>query len=250
MDHFAASPVKPRSCSRAAPVSVIGILLITIGTLIFLDNLGVLPVYNIGAYWPLAISAYGLTVLWKNRGAIAVVWGATIALAGVVLTLGNLGMIRSGFAAIWPLFLIAWGVLMLIGRFRYRRFTERYHFAANTNVRSTANNLHEVAVCSALKRRVDSQNFQGGDLASIFGGIEVDLRRAAIPSGEAVVEANAVFGGIELLVPAAWRVNVQGSAVLGAYEDQTMEPVPQSAGNAPVLIVRGATVFGGVTIKN
>ena len=35
----------------------------------------------------------------------------------------------------------------------------------------------------------------------MFGGVEIDLRKAATTRDEILVEANAIFGGIEIRVP-------------------------------------------------
>ncbi len=47
--------------------SVFALILIVAGALLFLDNLGLLPINNIGAYWPLALVAWGLTIIERRR---------------------------------------------------------------------------------------------------------------------------------------------------------------------------------------
>jgi hypothetical protein len=63
------------------------------------------------------------------------------------------------------------------------------------------------------------------------------------------IEANAVFGGVDITVPDTWRVTVEGQGVFGGYEDQTGHNPSAEAGRPHVLIT-GSAVFGGVTIKN
>ena len=84
---------------------------------------------------------------------------------------------------------------------------------------------------------------------AIFGGIELDLRGATTTLEELEIEANAVFGGIELIVPDTWDITVRGSGVLGGYVDKTHR-VPTTIGvKRPHLTIRGGAVFGGVTVK-
>src|SRR5439155_24114805 len=103
-----------------------------------------------------------------------------------------------------------------------------------------------------LKRRLDTPNFQGGEMIAVFGGIEVDLRRAQIASTdkEVIIDANATFGGIDLKVPETWQVVTRGLGIFGGYEDKTLPPRPQEGVTPPRLVVTGYAVFGGVTVQN
>jgi hypothetical protein len=68
---------------------------------------------------------------------------------------------------------------------------------------------------------------------------------------EITLHADAVFGGIDLIVPEAWQVEMRGSGFFGGYEDRTHRPVPNVSGAPhPKLIVKGGAVFGGVTVRN
>jgi predicted membrane protein len=82
----------------------------------------------------------------------------------------------------------------------------------------------------------------------MFGGIELDMRKAASTLQEIVIEVNAVFGGIEVRVPENWNVTVRGAGIFGGYEDKIFR-APLDA-KQPHLIVNGFAVFGGVTIQN
>jgi len=64
---------------------------------------------------------------------------------------------------------------------------------------------------------------------------------------EAIFEANAIFGGVEMKVPAEWAVSVRGMGIFGGYEDKTKMPVSP---DAPLLVVSGYAIFGGVSVSN
>jgi predicted membrane protein len=105
-------------------------------------------------------------------------------------------------------------------------------------------------VFGGINRRIDSQDFEGGHLSSVFGGIEIDLRKANTKKEEIVIEANGVFGGIDLIVPETWKVTVRGSGIFGGFEDRT-HPSPAAADEKrPHLVIVGSAVFGGVTVRN
>ena len=87
---------------------------------------------------------------------------------------------------------------------------------------------------------------------SIFGGIEVDLRRAGISAlnKEVFIEATSTFGGINIRVPDEWIVVMRGIGIFGGYEDKTIPPRPDASVNSPRLVITGSAIFGGVAIEN
>ena len=239
--------------------SVTALLLIAAGVLLFLDNLGFWPFGNVRAYWPMVIAAFGVAQLTRSRTCCGKVWPITMIVIGVLLTLGNLHIIRFGMRSLWPIFLIAAGISMLVKRTGWwgphewsRQWPSRFPAAASVSGGFRGNVLHENAVFSSVNRRIDSQNFEGADLTSTFGELKIDLRGATIstPNREAIVETNASFGAIKIRVPETWKVIVQGSAVFGAYEDKTLPPRPAPGVDPPTLIVRGHAAFGAVEIEN
>ncbi|MEP6716004.1 MAG: DUF5668 domain-containing protein [Terriglobia bacterium] len=232
------------------PGAIIGIALIAGGVLLFLDNLGILPFRATGLFWPLVFLTYGVASLSNSRSGAGSVWGYAAVAAGGLLLLDNLNILHVTLHTLWPLVLIAIGVNMLMYRLRWQQFGSRFTCGGGSS--GSYDRLHEFAIFSGVKRKVESKVFEGGKIASVFGGVEIDLRRAAIVSADnqIVLEANAVFGGIEIRVPETWRVSLQGTAVFGAYEDKTLPPRPEAGFQPPLLIVRGGTAFGAVVIQN
>jgi hypothetical protein len=234
-----------------------GLVLLIIGVWFLLNNLGVFYVEDVRKYWPVLLIVAGVAHLFSSRhGVRSLVWGGLLASIGGLLLARNLGYIHMDvWQIIWPVILIFLGLLFL---FRARRGGGGFigppscgggvasgagSGPANPNV------LDEVTVFGGIQRRIDSQDFEGGDLSSVFGGIEVDLRGANTKKDEIVIEANAVFGGIDLMLPDRWSVTVRGSGIFGGYDDQTHPPA-NPAEKRPHLTVTGSAVFGGVTVRN
>ena len=111
------------------------------------------------------------------------------------------------------------------------------------------NSFKEEHIFSGAKRRLDTQEFEGGEALVIFGGMEIDLRKAATKRDQVFIEANAIFGGIEIRVPENWRVIVRGTGVFGGFGDDTLQPMSGDVKH-PQLIITGAAIFGGVNCKN
>lgn len=247
--------------SLSGPLSggmILGLLLIIGGTLLFIDNLGILPIALEDAFWPLVLLAVCGTALRRTRSVAIKVWCWAGMVAGVLLMLQNFHLIRQSADIVWPLMLIATGVVMLIYRLRWREFTDRFQATSRFNIgtnskgASTASHLREVAVFSGIKRRVETPNFEGAELNSVFGGIEVDLRWAGVtqPCRVVEIEANTAFGSVEIRIPETWRLSMQGHAVFGAYEDKTIPPRPEPGIEFPMVVIRGGTVFGAVIVRN
>lgn len=245
--------------------AIAGVILLIIGVAFLLTNLGVFYAEDVRKYWPvLLILAGAANAAFGSRSGFggsthSLLWGGALMVAGGLLLAQNFGYVRGDeWEVIWPVGLIFLGVSFLL-RSRWRTApppnvpggtggTEDWPSNPGTG---GANVLDEVTVFGGITRRIESQEFEGGHLSSVFGGIEIDLRKANTKRDEIVIEANAVFGGIELVVPENWRVTVKGAGVFGGYEDQT-RPSPGAAPDAKRthLIMTGAAVFGGVSIRN
>lgn len=235
--------------------SIFALILIIAGVLLFLDNLGILPIQHVQAYWPLAIVFWGAFMIERRHDITTVIWVGTLMVFGVLLTLGNLGILHVTAGIIWSLSLIAAGALMLVGRCSWPKpdWTRRT-FAAGSSTRDSyfGTRVEQSFVFSGTRRRVETQNFEGGKIDAVFGGVELDLTGAAIapPNRRVFLETNAVFGGIEIAVPRTWRIEKAGSAVFGGFDDKTFPPRPEPGFDPPTLVIKGAAVFGGIVIKN
>ncbi len=227
---------------------VFALFVIGAGVLLFLDNIGLVHFHDIWQFWPVALIALGVAKLFDCRGMGGRVWAAMWILVGTAFLLDHLGVWRVSWNIIWPMALIGFGVMMLVNALERHRVPEG--LIARSSAGTPAENiLREWATFSGIKRRLETQNFQGGEMVAVFGGIDIDLRRAAIAPGtkEVVIDANATFGGIELRVPDAWLVVMRGAGLFGGYEDRTDPP---AGPEAPRVVIKGYAIFGGVSVRN
>ncbi|HTZ74084.1 MAG TPA: DUF5668 domain-containing protein [Candidatus Aquilonibacter sp.] len=106
------------------------------------------------------------------------------------------------------------------------------------------------AVLSHVDRNITSKNFKSGTVSAFFGGFEIDLSHAEIEGDEAVILADAFFGGGEIRIPETWHVVIEGSALFGAFMDETRQRPPEGSTPGKRLIIRGTALFGGISIQN
>lgn len=243
-----------KHCHHApAPRLAIAVLLIAAGTLMFLSNLGLLPEFNIWAFWPLIFVVAGVGKLVGDTNSAARALSILLIAFGSLFTLLTLGILH--FRAhddswIFSLLLIGFGSVALIKILEGRDYS-RPHIGFTPSGVSSGNVVKEQVVFGSVKRKVESNDFQGGKLESVFGSIDLNLRRAQIASPEraATIEVNAVFGSIELRIPETWRVVTHAAGIFGSIEDKTLAN-KVTGFDGPTLFITGSAIFGSVEIKD
>lgn len=209
----------------------IGLILLALGTLGVLDATGTLESSEaIDRWWPVAIIGLGLIGMIVDRR-IAIGPGIVV-LIGVLLLADQQDWTDEDLVG--PVLLIGIGLLLLSGLWRRRREQEHRD--------------NSLVMFGGTKIKDRSEHFTHADVSAIFGGATLDLREAHVDR-EATVEALAVFGGVDVLVPTGWRVSVDGTPILGGVEDKTEDGADLSP-EAPLLTVHGTAIFGGVDVKH
>ena len=94
-----------------------------------------------------------------------------------------------------------------------------------------------------------SEAFDGAYLTAFLGHVTLDLRQARPASGGAAVTATSTLGGIDVLVPHGWRIELSGTPILGAIHDKTDRSEPPGL-DAPLLRVDALAILGDVDIKH
>jgi predicted membrane protein len=110
--------------------------------------------------------------------------------------------------------------------------------------------IDHVYVFSGGERQVTSQNFKGGKLSAVFGGMEIDLTQAKLAPGRNELEIACVFGGATLIVPDTWWVTIEVTPVLGGFSDSRKLNPGRIVDQNSQLVIKGAVVFGGGEIKS
>jgi hypothetical protein len=178
------------------------------------------------------------------------VWGAAILAAGVIGWLDHTGSLHaSDYLQWWPLVLIGLGIAHLPQRqwvAAVALVAIGMMFLPAKGTANDASSFHAVAVMGGVGRSVASTDFVGGDAVAVMGACEINLAGAKI-ANEAVIDVLAFWGGIDIRVPRGWRIDNQVTAILGGVVDKTDDDVPAGA---PLLIIRGSAIMGGVEIKH
>ena len=81
-----------------------------------------------------------------------------------------------------------------------------------------------------------------------MGGIGLDLREATLSGPVTDIYVFAMMGGVEIIVPPDVRLESDGFAIMGGFEDQLKEPASRDP-DAPVIRVHGFAFMGGVEAR-
>jgi hypothetical protein len=233
---------------------VIGGLIVVIGLLILLDNMGIVQVHEVWRYWPVLLIVFGVSRILEAHAPAGYVWGGVITLAGALVLLDNLDIVVFDANLIWPLLLIAFGLSMLLRSMERKRYLATMGTAtagtASTGPLEDSTCCNAYAVFGGSKRRINSPDFRGGDAVAVFGGVEFDLRGASMTVDQAVIDVNIVCGGLEVRVPDNWAITNRAVTIFGGVEDKTMQSNRDPNAKTPHLVITGSVVFGGISLRN
>ena len=235
--------------SKNASRVVLGMMIIVIGVIALLEKTfgGV----NLLQFWPVVFIVLGTLKVVQTEHRNGYVLGGIFIALGCLMTLSNLGWIHFRLRDWWPLLLIGGGVLMLLkGREEDHGRDEKPSVPFDKPVTpekpgSSGNTIDSFGIMSANKLNVISQEFGGGEATAIMGGVEIDCTKASMQK-PATLHVFAVWGGIELFVPADWTVINNVMPIMGGVEDKTVPPLNRDK----CLVLEGYVVMAGVEIKN
>ena len=242
-----------------------GLLFLAIGCTFLLQRMGFPFPYWLFT-WPMILIVIGLFDGIKNnfRGPV---WALLLLVGGIFL----FDIIEPAYSLkrfTWPLIIIALGLIVI---FRPKRTRNRYYAPMQDDQlpyepapeksayiepvqhsgpgnSGSEEYLDAVAIFGGTRRVVVSKNFKGGDLVSLFGGHEIDLRQADI-HGKVILEVTQIFGGTKLILPSGWHIKSEMVALMGGIEDKRQMP-SVIINPEKILVLKGTTIFGGIDIRN
>jgi predicted membrane protein len=221
---------------RLSSQVVLGAAIIVVGLLLLLDSTGTYDAAPLLDYVPslFVLAALYAMVSSRFRNLVGPLIVVVVAGAWQLVTLDVVAADEVG--ELWPLLLVVLGLALVAGRFRARP-TE-----AGGDVSST------IALFGGRNQRVTSASFASADATALFGGVELDLRDAEVADPPAQVSAFVLFGGVDVVVPRDWNVQLDVFPVFGGAEDE--RPRRDEEHDETDLVVTGIAAFGGVTVKD
>lgn len=218
-----------------------GLVLITIGV-IFLGNS--LNIFNIDLFfdgwWTLFIivpCSIGLITDKDKTGSLIGL------LVGVLLLLACQNVID--FDIFWkiliPAIIIICGFSLIIRSIIGKRICKDFEELSKKIEKDGT----VTAVFSGQKVSAADEEFKGTNLEAVFGSIELDLRGAKIKE-DVVINATAIFGGIEIIASDDVNIVLKSNSVFGgASNDKTNNKKDKKH----TVYINASCVFGGLEVK-
>ncbi|HEX5496577.1 MAG TPA: DUF1707 domain-containing protein [Mycobacteriales bacterium] len=111
----------------------------------------------------------------------------------------------------------------------------------------TGRRRRRIAILSGLELkgrwRVDPES----TVVCVFGGAELDLRKAELGAHQVLIKIITVFGGASVVVPHGVHVDVDGVNVLGG--SSVNQPDTPPLAGAPTIVIRTVNVLGGTSVE-
>lgn len=222
---------------------VLGLLVILMGLLFLLDNLDLIEIRRVLGFWPMVFIIAGTVKLCDTQTRGSRLAGGGLVGLGVLMILDRLDVIDFNLRTLWPLFLIGAGAFVLVKALEARRQPVAGMLKEDLGADSDVVDI--AAIVGGFERRVTTPHFRGGEITAVMGGCSVDLRNSSI-QGEAVINVFAFWGGVTIKVPPDWTVVLNGTPIMGGFEEKTIAPPD----NGKRLVVRGYAIMGGVEVRN
>lgn len=250
----AAAIMSTRSRALSSQV-LLGALIVLLGLLLLGRTTGLVDVGFLFQYVPALFVLLGIYSL--VRSGFRNVFGPLVIVVGAAAwQLVTLDVVTwAEVWQFWPLFLVFFGLSLIASQWRGRPKTT-----------TGASSISMSAIFGGSEQRSASEMFRDANLTAVFGGAELDLRDAAVADPPAHVNAVALFGGVSLLVPPDWTVELDVLPILGGASDERRavaqretadgagdegRPASREADKDEVdLVVSGFAAFGGVEVTD
>jgi len=215
---------------------MLGIILLVIGVLMIVNIFAPQLNLNFNLLWPLALIFISFYQMFKNKvfnGGLIIMF--YIGLYFFVNNLGTFGDISELFL---PLLFVVIGLTAIVGEKVNKKDTI-------VPVRGKDGILSYTAIFTDYNGTVDSKDFKGADIFSLFGGADLDFRNVVLKE-DATITVNSIFGGSNLIMPTNCHIVMRSNAFFGGNENKCKDIDDK---NAKTIYVNCTSFFGGTELK-
>lgn len=117
------------------------------------------------------------------------------------------------------------------------------HFSSSTE-EVTDNEFTFSTSFSSSAKYVRSDDFTNARINCSFGSMKVYFDDAMIQQGNATINLDVKFGGVDLFIPKTWNVINRACATFGGIDEKNRSVT----NGTPTVTLTGDVAFGGVTI--
>ncbi len=222
-----------------------GILLIIAAIVLLGNSFGWWNVIDVKGWWTVFLIIPGIAGI-INYGFNA--WNTCLVVIGSWFLASEQNWIPEAVSdnILWICILLFIGIKLVISPFKKPRIPSKPVVLDGVKGANDSNNtINYTAVFGGMEVSNSSQSLCGGTVSAIFGGATIDLRNA-VPVNGAVIEANAIFGGVDIYIPENCRIQANGLPLFGGFDCKVRS---QNDVSLPLLTIKYTSILGGVEIK-
>lgn len=217
---------------------LLGLFLIVIGLIFGLNALGVTDIdLFFKGWWTLFIIIPSINgIIQEDDKTFSII--TLIIGIGLFLGIRNIIDFTIIFKLIIPVILIFMGLSFV--------FKDTIGNEVNNRIKELKKNTKEECYATFSTQDVKvEEEFKGISLNAVFGGITYDLRDAVIKE-DVIINANCIFGGIDIIVPSNVKVVVKSNSIFGGIDNSVKQTKDKKE---YTIYINGMCLFGGVEIK-
>lgn len=209
---------------RVTPNLAFGICLVVVGTALVLDRLQLMEASQILRFWPLGLVLLGLALVvqsFQSSDANENARNQQTFPSGHIVGIVIVGLLVS----------------------------QVIHRGGDTARADSSETVSLFALMSRHQQLSRAPVFRGGEITSVMGRSDLDLRHTTVAPGDAaVIDVFTLWGESTIRVPAEWTVEIRAVPIMGGVRDRRTEV--RSSPGAPKIVVRGFVMMGGLSIRS
>lgn len=218
-----------------------GVVLVAVGVILALNALDITDItLFFDGWWTLFIIVPCFVSLITDSNKLGSFIGILI---GIFLLLCCRGIMS--FALLWKLLLPAIVVIIGIKLIFGTLFNNKTEKITKEFKNNGAEIKHATATFSGINIECAYEPFGGAEINAIFGGVKCDLRQAII-THDCVINASAIFGGVDIILPQNVNIKVRSNSIFGGVSNKANN---EKQDNRPTVYINATCIFGGVDIK-
>jgi len=209
------------------------------------------PIRHYFFNWKTILIVIGLVLIGNKQRKVS---GIILISLGVAFWLPSIFNVNIRFHQVfWPMLLIGLGVVVISKRGNlpatkgWNKEKWKGNFGGTMNYQDDY--INDVSIFGGGHKIVESKNFKGGNLTSVFGGSEINMVNAEMASDGSVLDVFTLFGGTTLIVPNDWKVQTDAVSILGGFNDKR-RVASSEVDPSKILVIKGLVMLGGIEIKS
>ena len=209
--------------------------------------------------WPMILILIGMVNGFRH-GFRNLTW-AILLLVGAIFLANEIVPSLSLDLYAWPISVIGIGLILILGTRLRGRGTLPGNASSWPGPRVPGNPppvggeaperddfFSTTAVFGGVIKKLYTTRFLGGSVTNFMGGSQIDMAQCDL-TGPAQITITQIFGATKLILPPHWTVKSEIMILFGGVDDKR-DVLLATPDPGKVLVLKGATIFGGIEIRS